>query len=135
MSYALIRKQLELALNALSAGFDTAYENAPYTPKVGTAYQRVNLLPGQTENPTMGDGFKREVGIFQIMLAFPPKAGPAAALARAEVLRVGMKRGTTYNDTNVRVLINQAPYISPALQDDVWYMLPVSVPFIADVFG
>lgn len=135
MSYEVIRKLLETQLNLAAGGVAIAFENVPYTPIDGTPFQSVNLLPGQTENPTMGDGFKREVGILQVMLNYPTKAGPQPAAARAEALRTAFKRGTTFVSEAVRVLIAESPFIRPALQGDGWYMLPVSIPYIADVQG
>lgn len=135
MSYVLIRALLEQALNAASSGVETAYENVPYSPKVGTPYQRATLLPAQTDNPTMGDGFKRERGVLQILLNYPLKAGPSAAATRAEVLRTAFKRGTTFTSGVVRVVIDSSPSIAPSLPGDAWYVLPVSVSYFADVQG
>ena len=136
MSYLLISSMLEVRLNAITPALATAFENVPYVPVNPTPWQRVYLLPAKTMNPTFGDAFKRETGIFQVDLSYPENAGRAAAMARAELIRAQFVRGLTLvsANTKVRVLIDQAPSIAPGMNDTGWYRLPVSVVFIADVF-
>lgn len=135
MSQVTIKSLLEKALNALSVGLDTAFENVPFSPTNGVPHQRVFILPSQTQNPTMGDGFKRESGVMQVTLCYPSNAGAGAALERAEALRLGFKRGTTFTQGTLRVLIDSSPYVSQGASDGAWYMVPVSIPYVADVYG
>lgn len=135
MSYATIRKLLEVQLNALSAGFATAWENVPYSPSTGTPWQRVTLLPGKTENPTMGDGFRREVGVLEVLLHYPPNKGSQEATARAEAIRAGFPRGQTFTEGSVRVLIDQHPSIGHGMNDGSWFVLPVSITYTGDIQG
>jgi hypothetical protein len=132
MSYVTVRKLLEVRLNTVGGVFPTAYENAPFKP-VSDPWQQVFLLPARTENPTMGDGFKRETGVFQVTLHYPNNTGPAPATQRAELLRAGFPRGLTLTEGNVRVMIDEAPYIGPGASNGTWFDLPVSVPYVADV--
>ena len=132
MSIAVIKKLLEVRLNTVGGIFPTAFENVPFTPVVGTAWQSVHILPGQTENPTF-DSLKREVGLMQVTLNFPQKAGAAEALARAELIRAGFVRGLSMVEGNVSVRILRSPYVGPAANDGVWYQVPLSVPYTADV--
>ena len=134
MSYVVIRSLLEVRLNAITPNIQTAFENVPFTPVNPTPWQRINLLPARTLNPTLGDSFKRETGIFQVTLNYPENAGPAAAATQAELIRAQFVRGTSLISGKVRVLIDEAPYVSPAMSDGGWYRLPISIPFIADVF-
>ena len=135
MSYVIVRKLLETQLNAVTPAIATAFENVPFNPTVGVAFQIVSLLPGQTENPTMGPAFQREVGIFQVLFAYPINAGPQAAMARAELVRAAFARGLTLTQGIVRVLIDRSPFIGPAKQDAEFYWLPLSIPYAADVNG
>lgn len=132
MSYATIRKLLEVRLNTVGGVFATAFENAPFTP-ARDPWQRVNLLPARTSNPTYGDSHKRELGLLQVMLHYPLNAGSAAALARAEVIRSGFPRGLVLSEGAVRIMINESPSISAGVNDGTWYQVPVSIPYIADV--
>lgn len=134
MSYVLIRALLEVQLNAISPAIQTAFENAPFSPVAPTPWQRVNLLPAKTLNPTFGDRFKRETGILQITLNYPENAGAQAATTRAELIRAQFYRGLALFNGTLRVLIDEAPSIATGTNDGGWYRLPVSVPYIADVY-
>lgn len=134
MTYALIRKLLEVQLNTVGGTFPTAFENAPFTPQAGTPWQAVSLLPGQTSNPTRGDAHKREVGVMQVTLCYPTKTGAQALMARAEVLRSGFARGLSLVEGAVTVKILRSPFVGPATNDGSWYKVPLSVPYEADVF-
>lgn len=136
MSISVIRKLLETQLNSVSTGFATAYENVPMKPVAGTPYQRVHLLPARPENPTMGDGFRRDQGILQVLLSFPVNAGPHDVQARAETVLAGFPRGLSMTEGTLRVLIDSSPYIGPSLPDGgAWHSVPLSIPYVADVFA
>ena len=132
---AKIRKLLEVQLNTLGP-FATAWENVPYSPQTGTPWQRVNLLPAQTENPTFGEDFRRPIGLLQVTLFYPLNMGAGAAETRAEAIHNAFKRGTTLIDGTLRVLIERSPYNGPGfVLEGSWYALPVSIPYMGDVFG
>lgn len=135
MSHAqVIRDLLRVQLNTVSGSFPTAFENMPYVPVVGTAWQWAVLLWAQTENPTMGDEFLREVGIYQVMLNFPKSEGPDALGAQAAIIRAGFARGLTLEQGQVQVKILRTPYLSPPIPTEgAWYSVAVSVPFVANV--
>jgi len=135
MSYAIIRKLLETQINSVSAGFSTAWENVPFTPTSGTPYQAITLLPARTEGPTFGSNFKRETGILQASLYYPGNQGSQAAYARAGVLIGAFIRGSTFSQGAIKIIIDEHPYIGPALNNGSWFMVPVSIPFIADIQG
>jgi hypothetical protein len=134
MSWPTIRKLLEVRLNAVAPNLPTAFENVPYTPAQGTAWQRAQVLKAPTANPTMGDGFTRELGIFQITLNYPENPGAQAAEAQAKVLRDWFARGLSLDSGKVHVLVDQAPYESSGLNNGAWFVVVVSVPFHADIF-
>jgi len=135
MSDQVIRALLETRLDTLAPSIPTVKENTSYTPVKGTTYQRVFVLMAQTENPTLGDGFKRERGILQVSLYFPEFAGTGDAIARAEAIKALFNRGTTLEQGSVRRQVYGSPYASPGRNDEGFYMLPVSVPFKADVYS
>ena len=95
MSISSVRIALETKLATITPALSTAYENVPFTPVTGTPYQRAYLMPATPANPTMGDGYYREQGIFQVSLFYPLQAGPKTAADRAELIRAAFKRGTT----------------------------------------
>lgn len=135
MSDQVIRSLLETRLDTLSPSIPTVKENTAYTPVKGTVYQRVFILKAQTENPTLGDGFKRERGILQVNLYYPEFVGSGTSTARAELIKTLFKRGTTMNSGTLRVMIDRSPYTSQGLNNDGFFVLPVSIPFFADVYS
>ena len=141
MSYKVIRQLLETRLAQMPGGLTTAWENAQLDESQGGPYQRVYLLPGQTEQPTMGSltgsgtALQREVGLLQVSLYYPQNAGPGDAAAMAETLRARFPRGLVLTSGSVRVVIEQAPSIGPSLTEGGFYVLPVSVFYRADVLS
>lgn len=132
-----IRAALESRLNAMSPSFPTAWENAAYTPEIGTPFQWVTLLPAETQNPTfagIGSELAFEQGIFQVSIYEPRGVGSGAAAARADALRDQFKRGLTLTSGGVNVKIARTPSIAPALLEADWYVVPVSIPYFAHVF-
>lgn len=133
MSAALVRKALEVALAAMSPALSTAYENAPFSPVVGTAYQRVTLLLTEPANPVVGGGFYTEEGFLQVDLAYPLDAGPAAATARAELIRTTFYRGASFTASGVTVNIERTPEIMPGRVEADRFVIPVRIRFYAHV--
>ena len=135
MSIVNIRKALEVALAAITPAISIAYENAAFAPVVGTPYCKPYLLMATPDNPTMGDGFYRERGIFQITLCYPLQIGTAGAAAQAEVLQTAFKRGATFSNGGVSVKVMATPSIGQAQVDAERFSLPVKVTWQADIFG
>lgn len=134
MSMSVVRNLLETQLNTLTPAIDVAWQNVPYTPKSAKPWIRVNLMPAKTQNPTFGDGFKRETGIFQLTLAYPENAGPQAAELKSEDIRALFLRGLRLTNGKVSVLIDEAPFIAAGFNDSGYFKVPISVPWIADIF-
>ena len=134
MSISSVRIALETKLATITPALSTAYENVPFTPVTGTAYQRAYLMPATPANPTMGDGYYREQGIFQITLMYPLQAGPKTAADRAELIRAAFKRGTTLTSGTVSVIIERTPEIGQGRVDGDRWMIPIRVRFFASVF-
>ena len=132
MSIASVRAALETKLAGMTPALATAYENAPYTPVSGTPYQACYLLP-VTENPTMGDDYYRVAGIFQVTLFYPLQTGPAAAAARAELIRTAFKRGTSMVSGSVTVITDKTPDIGQGRVDGDRWALPVKIRWFAGI--
>lgn len=132
MSYKTIRKLLETRLNALTPPLPTSYENTNFTEPTG-AYQKVQLVPIKALNPVMGDDYYREVGEFQIFLAYPRNNGTADAAERADLLKQHFSRGLTMQEGNVRVHILQTPRIAGGMIVNDRYVVPVIVRYEVEV--
>lgn len=133
MSMTAIRAALETKLNAMTPALATARENLPYTPIAGTAYQALFLMPATPENPTMGDGYYREQGIFQVSLFYPLQAGPKAATDRAILIRTAFKRGTSLVSGTTTVRIDKTPEIGQGRVDGDRWMVPVKIRWFAGI--
>jgi hypothetical protein len=133
MSIGAVRIALEGKLNAMTPSISTAWENVPFTPTPGTAYQAAYLLP-VTENPTMGDDYYRIDGIFQVNLFYPLQTGAKAAQDRAELIKTAFRRGTTMTSGTVKVIVERTPDIGQGRVDGDRWMVPVKIRFYAEVF-
>lgn len=131
MSIALVRQALEVALAAMSPALATQWENVPYSPVSGTPYQRVFLLPADPDNPEMGR-FTTERGILQISLAYPLDTGPAAASARAELIRDTFYRGRSFTASGITTTIEKTPEVAPGRIEENRYVIPVKIRFFAN---
>ena len=135
MSISSIRIALETHLNTISPAILTAYENVPFTPVTGVPYQKVFLLPATPANPTMGDGYYREQGIFQVTLLYPLQAGPKTAADKAEAIRTAFKRGTTLTYNSVKVIIDRTPEISEGRVDGDRWSVSIKIRWFASIFA
>lgn len=132
MSLAAIRSALETALAGMTPPLATAYENASFTPSAGVPYQAAYLLLAQPDNSEVGEAFT-EQGIFQINLWFPKDAGPADAMARADLIRSTFAKGAAFVSGAATVTITATPEVAPARAEDDRFMVPVKVRFHARI--
>lgn len=134
MSIRALRAALEVALNSISPSLATQFENVPFTPTAGTAYQRVNLLRAPPENPAIGAGMHRDIGVMQVTLCYPIGPGPQNAETRAESIRTAFSRGASFTSGAVTVHITNTPTVGPAYIETDRYCVPVSIRYHANVF-
>lgn len=134
MSAVLVRSALESALAAMSPALAIANENWPYTPVVGTPYQRVTVLLAQPANDEFGPMY-REEGFMQVDLKYPLNTGPAAAETRAELIRATFTRGTTLTASGQKVHVSKTPEIMPGRVEEDRYVKPIRIPFHAFIGG
>lgn len=130
MSLKSIRAALDLRLATLTPVIATAQENGKYEPTIGTPYQKVSLLPNETEAPALNQQTLIERGIYQISVCYPFGNGSSNASARAELIRSHFPAGLTLTQDGYKVRISRAPSIARAIPDDMWYIVPVSIQFI-----
>lgn len=135
MSIALVRTALEAKLNAIAPALAIAWQNVGYTPVTGTPYQACFLLPAIPSNPTLGDGFYREQGIFQISLFYPLLTGAQDAETRAQLIRTAFKRGTAMTSGSVSVLVDTTPEIGQGRADDDRWHIPVKIRWSAGIIA
>lgn len=134
MSNLNVRRAFEKRLALMTPALSTQYENVAFTPVVGTPYQKAFLLPAQPENPTMGDGYFREVGLFQVTLCYPINTSPQAAATRAEAIATHFARATSMIEAGQTVLVMRTPTIGGAFITDDRYNIPVSIFYQSEIF-
>lgn len=135
MSELAVRNALETHLKAIASPLATQWENAPFTPDPKKAYQQVYFLFGDPENPTMGDGFHRIVGIMQINLYYPLSGGSGVASTKAVALKDWFPRGSSYNSGGVTTTIQRTPAIGGSRPINDRYVIPVSIRFYANILS
>jgi hypothetical protein len=111
---------------ATITGTSIAFPNVPYKPQAGTTYLRASFLPAETVQASMGANGKDETnGIYQIDVVVPRGTGRPQLIDTVADL---FKRGTvlSYNSISVRV---RSVSMSPAILDEEWYFVPISVNF------
>jgi hypothetical protein len=127
-----IRSALEVALNAMSPSLSSAWENAPFTPVTGTAYQKVQLLFAEPVNSEFGRNY-RELGYMQVTLFYPLLVGAALPAARAELIRSTFYRGAAFTSSGVTVTVSNTPEVSPGSVDGDRFAIPVKVRFFSNI--
>lgn len=134
MSQLKIRRAFEKALKSLDPSFPTAYENVSFNPTKDVPYQRVQLVPLEPENPTMGDNYHREVGEFQIFLCYPLNKGLQDIYSKAESIKSFFNRGKTIPENDIEVIVRTTPSISGGITVNDRYILPVRIEYYVSVY-
>jgi hypothetical protein len=131
----LILRALETQLASVVPALPTAFENVTFTATPGVPYQRTDLLPAATVNPTLGDTMSRESGILQVTLCYPVGTGSGAARAQADLIRAAFPRGHSMTAGTTTVQIDSTPSVAAGLIVGDRYCLPVRIRYFANVFA
>jgi len=129
-----IRAALESHLIDLDPAFSTAFENTNFRPKTGVPYQIPYLIMGDPQSKILGDGYYREVGIFQVTIRYPLGNGSADASNKAEAIRKAFMRGTVISKNGIDVVITTVPSISLRTEPDSFTAI-VKVTFYSENFN
>jgi hypothetical protein len=132
MTALLIRQALESRLAAMTPSLATAFENVPFKPTNGTAYQSVHVMFTAPDNREIGRQYVAR-GFMQVSLFYPEGGGAEPATSRAELIRSTFYRGLSLTNGAVTVTIDRTPEILPGSNDDDRFVLPVRIPFYAPV--
>jgi hypothetical protein len=135
MSQIKIRNALENALAAIMPAIDIVHENQSYVPIADRPYAECYVMFAIPNNPTMGNGFYQELGIFQINLQYPTEVGTADAAAQAQLIRDAFPRGATFIFGGVTVQVDRTPEISAGTVDGDRWFLPIRVRWHADIYA
>lgn len=133
MSNLNIQRAFEVKLAEMLPTLSTQYENTAFLPVANVPYQKAYLLPAQPENPTMGDAYYREVGVFQVTLCYPINTNVVLAKDRAESIKQHFKRATRMTNGGQTVQVIRTPTVSPSFVTDDRYNIVVSIFYQSEV--
>ena len=110
-------------------GLPIAQENYTYTPGTGTAYAELTVFQSDTRAAAL-KGWDEVIGIFQIILRFPPNAGaiPAKTAAEAILSHFKLHSRHTYQDQAVEITRHSR---GPGAAEDGWYKIVVRLNYRA----
>lgn len=104
----------------------------PPTPGPTAKYLRANFLPA----PSAGLGINvnstnQHYGILQIDAVFGAGAGEYAPSRLAALVIAQFKFETQVSNSGFTAKVWKPPYRGPLIKDDVWFFVPVSIPYVA----
>ena len=117
----------------MPSGLTTVPENTSYTPVADTPYQVAYLFPLNPENPTFGDKYYREEGIFRVMLMYPNKKGTGSIQIKAEAIKDYFYRSLTLTEGSVQVIIEKTPSVSSGKVIDDRYSVNVDIKYFCSI--
>ena len=127
-----IRSALETALDGMSPTVDTTWENVPFEPTAGTAYQICNILFASPDNNEYGSRHQ-EQGYMQVKLMYPLDAGTADINTRAELLRITFARGNSFTRSGVTTVISRTPEVRAGQVEGDRWAVAVLIRFFANI--
>jgi hypothetical protein len=107
---------------------DIWFDNVPYKPTSGTSYVRFSILPGESQQTTIGGSanIHRNVGILDISIFTPEQQGTKVGKQYADTI-AAIFRDVTFSNITCR-----SPYITDNGISGGWYHLTLTVPYWRD---
>ena len=133
MSTLKCRAALETALASMTPALQTAWENFPFSPVIGTPFQRCNILFAEPGNQEYGANYQ-ELGYMNVTLYYPHGTGSADIVARAELIRQTFRRGASFTNSGLTVVISRTPEVTPSFNDGEFFVVSVRVRFYANAY-
>lgn len=112
----------------------TSKEGVRFEPTPDTPYQALTLIPAEPENPTFGDDYYRENGIFRIRLFYPSRKGLGEVTTQAQKIRSWFYRGLSLPSGDIEVHIQRTPSISEGRSTEDRIVQIVDVRYYVHVF-
>jgi len=135
MSDARIKQAFEVALDSWAKGqtpqVPVAWPNSDYTPD-RNLFVRPYLLPAKTKNAMLVGNHREYMGIFQISVYTPRGEGDGPGRAIAVGFDSVFNPSTTLVNGGLRVHIIDPVSTGPAMNDGGWYIIPVSIGYLAN---
>lgn len=133
MSSKTVRAILEGRLSswATTNSVSVAWENAQFTPG-STTYVRAFLLPAETISQDLKGDHRAYRGVFQVSIVCPINSGPGAAYGLVDSLNAQFPMNGRYTSGSVAVQIIAPASAAPAIQEESYYVVPVSIGYRCD---
>lgn len=113
-------------------GLEVAWPATYYAPKSDQPYLRPTMLFGASVIPTVGDNDTAQYfGVFIVDIFWPENDGLKVQLEKAMSLMDFFKKGTDLSTDEVKLRVQNKPYLSSTQQEPGWSMLPVNIPWRA----
>lgn len=117
------------AVNKAAGAVPVALPNIPFTPTTETYYQ-VFIVPA-TKKAVGINSINVQGGFCQVSCWIKEKVGEIKAITMAENIIAAFPRGTKLTDNSLKVEVIQPAYYSQGLtNNNGWYMVPVTIPYI-----
>jgi hypothetical protein len=130
MAASEARAALLAALGAMTPSLPVASTNTKYSPTVGQAYQRADVLFAEPDNAEFGSNWQ-ERGFLQVGLCYPVNSSLDDTMTRIDALRVTFARGQSFTNGSTTVTVNRTPTVLPGQVDGSFFVTPVRIPFTA----
>jgi hypothetical protein len=129
MSDPRIRAALEAHLEDLAPPLATAWENRDFDPPDGAPYQEAFMLPGPNKTVGLSQRTAINIGVFQVNLCYPSRAGAEAVEARGKALQDHFNPETTVLESDgIKVRIQGRPVVGASVPGRPGrYVVPVSI--------
>jgi hypothetical protein len=124
--FADIEAALTGHIHSLNDRPAVAFPNVKFEPNGKKPYLRINVIPAETVQASLGATGKDETnGICQITCFVPAGTGRTDL---PDTIADHFKRGTvlSYNGTSIRL---RSPSVGPAIAEGAFYFVPVSIPY------
>lgn len=130
-----IRKAFEKKLIIMPDGLgkaNTGFESVEFKPNNNLPYQLSRLITLPVENPTLGDGYYREVGFYQVVLSYKRGEGAGAIQAMADKIQSYFKRGTTLVEGSTKIIVDRTPEQSPIYINDTRAEITIRIRYYSE---
>jgi hypothetical protein len=116
----------------LATGFTFSEQNMDFDPSGNeVGFVRLDYIPNNPTNFRIAlDTSPIRRGIFQASVYVPDGTGMLQATEQAGIIRDAFERGTKITSGNVTIRVDDEPTVGPAIQEEAWLQIPVSIPFI-----
>lgn len=132
MSLIAVEAALEARLQEMVDLPPTAWEDKGFKPTTGVTHLRVHHLRNTPRSLYVDGPESRLMGIFQVSVFVPSGRGKVEAIALAEKVARLFEPVQSIDGGNHRIDLDDPANIASGMQtEDGWYMVPVSVNWMA----